>query len=134
MWPAATCLSSLAAAVLLVLLVMRTGPEANRVQRSKLAGTNRLLPPSLMSPLESPVETHSGVAQSHRSRRRRRRRPSPWRRNQLSPAALLCAGLWNRRAPRAGSASKFGIRPQADQEPATVKDLLIQTLKSRSEG
>ena len=38
MWPAATCLSSLAAVVLLVLLVMRTGPEANRVQPLEARG------------------------------------------------------------------------------------------------
>ncbi len=134
MWPAATCLSSLAAVVLLVLLVMRTGPEANRAQRSKLVGTNRLFPRSHPSPWKATLRRTSRSPRSHVSRRRRRRRPGLWRRSNYPRLRSFVLAYGIDALPEPAPLQKSESSSQADREPATVRDLLLQTLQSRSKG
>jgi hypothetical protein len=139
MWPAATLFSSLAAVVLLVLLVMRTGPEANRAQPLEARGHELPVPSvshvAVESPVESPVETHSGVVEIALlapTAEETARALAPESNYPRLRSFVLAYGI--DALPEPAPIQKSESSSQAEQEPATVKDLLLQTLKSRSKG
>jgi hypothetical protein len=139
MWPAATVVSSLAAVVLLVLLVMRTGPEANRTQRLEARGHKAPVPSvspvAVESPVESPVETHSGVAEIAPlapTAEETARALAPDSNYPRLRSLVLAYGI--DALPEPAPIQKSESSSQAEQEPATVRDLLIRNLKNRSEG
>jgi hypothetical protein len=135
MWPAATVVSSLCAVVLLVLLVTRTGPAASRGARLETLGKEP--PVSALAPVavESPAEPHVAVVEIARlapTAEETSRALAPESNYPRLRSFVLAYGIdaLPERAPMRKSESSS----QADPEPATVRDLLIQTLKSRSKG
>ena len=134
-WPAATVVSSLCAVVLLVLLVMRTGPEANRGAGLEALRNEPPVPTLAPVAVESPVETHLAVAEVARlapTAEETSRALAPEANYHRLRSFVLAYGI--DALPERAPMQKSNLSSQADQEPATVRDLLIQTLKSRSKG
>jgi hypothetical protein len=134
-WPAATVVSSLCAVVLLVLLVMRTGPDANRGAGLEARRNGPPVPAFAPVAAESPVETHVAVAEIARlapTAEETARALAPESNYPRLRSFVLAYGI--DALPERAPIQKSNSSSPADREPATVRDLLIQTLKSRSKG
>jgi hypothetical protein len=140
MWPAATFMSTLAAVVLLVLLVTRTGPEVNRAERLEARGHQAPVPSVANVAVESAHETHDET-QVRADEAVTRRAPTA----DETARALAAESNYPRlrsfvlvygidALPEPVPIQNSESSSQADEEPVTVKDLLSQTLKSRSAG
>jgi hypothetical protein len=136
MWPAATFSSSLAAVVLWVLLLTRTGPEANRMERLDARGQQPPVPSVSHVAVESAVETRVRAAEAIAP-------PAPTAEETARVLAaesnyprlrsfVLVYGI--DALPEPAPIQKSESSSQADEEPITVRELLSQTLKSRSAG
>jgi len=135
MWPAATLASSLAAVVLLVLLVMRTGSVANRGERLEARGHEPAVPSVSPVAVESNVETHVAAAEIARlapTAEETSRVLAPESNYPRLRSFVLAYGI--DALPEPAPIQKSESSSQADEEPITVRELLSQTLKSRSAG
>jgi hypothetical protein len=140
MWPAATALSSLAAVVLLVLLVTRTGPGANRAETLEARGLQPPVPAVANVAVKSAPETH---VETHLRSDEAIAPPVPTADETARVVAaesnyprlrsfVLAYGI--DALPEPAPIQKSESRSQADEEPVTVKELLSRTLKNRSAG
>jgi hypothetical protein len=136
MWPAATFLSSLAAVVLLVLLVTRTGPEPNRVESLEARGLQPPVPSVANVAVKSAVEAYGQPAEAGAF-------PAPTMDETARTFAVesnyprlrsfvLAYGI--DALPEPAPIQKLEATSQADEEPVTVRDLRSRTLKNRSAG
>jgi hypothetical protein len=140
MWPAATFMSSLAAVVLLVLLVTRTGPEVNRAERLEARGHQPTVPSVSNVAVESALETHVET----QVRADEADAPPAPTADEMARALAAESNYPRLRSfvlvygidalPEPAPIQKLEAKSQTDEEPVTVKDLLSQTLKSRSAG
>jgi hypothetical protein len=140
MWPAATSLSSLAAVVLLVLLVTRTGPDANRADTLEARGHQPPVPSVPQVAAESGPEMHvemhgladEAFAPAAPTADETARALSAESNYPRLRSFVLAYGI--EALPEPVPIQKSESKSQADEEPVTVKELLSQTLKSRSAG
>jgi hypothetical protein len=136
MWPATTFMSTLAAVVLLVLLVTRTGPEANRAERLEVRGHQPPAPSvsnvAVESALETQVRADETVAPRAPTADETARALAAESNYPRLRSFVLAYGI--DALPEPAPIQKSESSTQADEEPVTVKDLLSQTLKSRSAG
>jgi hypothetical protein len=132
MWPAATFLSSLAAVVLWVLLVTRTGPEANRMERLDARGHQPPVPSVSNVAIETRVRTAESVAPAAPTADETARVLAAESNYPRLRSFVLVYGI--DALPEPAPIQKSESSSQADEEPVTVRDLLSQTLKSRSAG
>jgi hypothetical protein len=135
-WPAATLISSLAAALMLVLLVTRMGREANRAEMLEARRHEAAAPAVTHVAKESTVETHARAVEDVAP-------PAP-----TAEEAALALGAESNYPRLRSFVLAYGIdalpepapirdsrsAAQSDEEPVTVKDLLRQTLNGRSAG
>lgn len=140
MWPAATVLSSLAAAVLVVLLVTRTGPEANPAETLEARGLQPAVPSvadvGVKSAVKSALETYGPPAEAGAY-------PAPTV-DETARAFAVESNYPRLRSfvlaygidalPEPAPIQKLEAKSQDDEEPVTVRDLLSRTLKNRSAG
>jgi hypothetical protein len=135
MWPAATVVSSLATVVLLVLLVMRTGSEASRGERLEARAHEPAVPSVSPVAVESNLETHVAAAEIARlapTAEETSRVLAPESNYPRLRSFVLAYGIDALPEPAPIQISESSSR--ADREPATVRDLLLQSLKSRSKS
>jgi len=155
MWPAATFSSSLAAVVLLVLLVTRTGPDKNRGERLEARGDPSSVPSAATDvAVESAAPTHVGAAEGlallSPSVVETAHAPSVVETAHAPSAeetarALAAESNYPRlrsyvlaygidALPESAPIRKSESSSQADDEPITVREMLIRTINSRSAG
>jgi hypothetical protein len=135
-WPAATCLSSVAAAVLLVLLVTRGAPDAARRESLEANADRRPVQAvadsrvtSETQPVNRPVELETLPTPTADEIARALAAETNYPRLRSFVLAYGIDAL-----PEPAPIGKPESGSSADDRPVTVRELLRQTLRSRSAG